>query len=163
MLTQHQTNRNYGTGQFQRLPPWQRPTNPNSMFSDEESCDKGRVIEVRWKDKNKVQAEELFYRLLTDLTSGAETARPSLYSVGQTYAVQMSGEVKVKVTMAYMVGTRWRYQLALVDHPGAVVQLFQTELIALRPAQLFYRGYEEQGAFDTEWPARETKDRITAA
>jgi hypothetical protein len=158
-----QVNRNSGTGRFQRSMPWQRPASPNyAMFSDEESCDKPRVIDdFHWRAKTVTQAEDLFNKLVKDLTSGAETARPSLYGAGQAYTLRINGSVTVMVRMAYEVGTRWRYQLALLDYPGAVVQLFQTEMTALRPERV-YRGYDNEAA-DTDWPAEETKDHSKVA
>jgi hypothetical protein len=156
--------RDPGTGQFVHRPYGRPPVSPYklAMFTDENELDKGRVInDFHFRAKTVVQAELLFDRLVTQLTSGAETARPSLYRVGQVYRLNVSGEVLVMVTLVQEVGTRWHYRVALLDYPGAKTQLFQTQMIALNPVQV-YRGYAED-EIDSDWPVGETKDRIAAA
>lgn len=148
-----------GNGQFIHQPYGRPPVSPSKalMFTDENEQDTGRVIDdCRWRAVDVRQAELLFDSLVLRLTSGAETARPALYSVGQVYAIQLGGTVRIMVTLVQDVGTRWHYRVALLDKPGAKTQLFQTQLVALCPVRL-YRGYETEGV-DSDWPAEEAKD-----
>ena len=156
-------------GRFVHQPFGRPPVSPYKalMFSDEHELDKGRIIDdFHWRAQSAVQAEQIFDRLVTQLTSGAETARPSLYRAGEVYRLDVHGTVRVKVKLAYPMGHHWRYQLELVDYPGAKPLLNQSQMVALRPVQLFYQGYANY-VVDPDWGDAqnygETKDHSKVA
>ena len=159
------------TGRFTHPLPPQRPPLPArklSMFTDEEDLDKGRVIDVKWKERALLETQRLFEDMIREFASGPETARDPLYTDGLTYSLCLRDRVvRGVVRRVDMVGIHWRYQLELLAMRGVKIQVSQSYMVALRAAPVYYRGYETELP-DTDWGAaeyvpQETKDRIAAA